>query len=100
MQDYFGDRNLEVCKTIFNARGRNLDIKMHKKWKYNDMLCIGCSEKEESETEVLVCKGLGEAKKFDYDMFFCENTQTQIEIGKEMLQRLKNRKKILENIEL
>ena len=70
MQDYFGERKVEVCRTIFNARGRNLDIKMDKKCKYNVMLCIGCSNEEESENKVLVYKGLGDAKKLTYYMFY------------------------------
>ena len=97
IQDYFCERNIEVCRTIFNARGRNLDIKIHKKWKFDDLLCVGCNKIEESEDEILMCEGLGNAKNDSYDMFFSQNIQDQIEVGKELVKRLKNRKQIMEN---
>ena len=41
MQEYLadGNRNLEVSKVIFKARGMVLDIKAQKGWKYDDKLC-------------------------------------------------------------
>ena len=55
MQEYLaeGDRNNNVSKIIFKARGMTLDIKMHKKWKYEDTLCTGCNVSEESGQELL-----------------------------------------------
>ena len=46
MQDYLldGDRNINISKIIYKARGQNLDIKTQKMWKYNDDLCEGCKE--------------------------------------------------------
>ena len=36
MQEYLADcdRNMDISKLIFEARGKTLDIKLHKKWKY------------------------------------------------------------------
>ena len=47
MQPYLasGDRNKRLTKLIFKARERNLDIKMQKRWKYDDTLCSGCKVK-------------------------------------------------------
>ena len=38
MQDYLreGDRNTAVTKVIFKARGQTMDIKMQRRWKYDD----------------------------------------------------------------
>ena len=46
MQDYLldGDRNINISKIIYKARGQNLDIKTQKMWQYNDDLCEGCKE--------------------------------------------------------
>ena len=63
----------------------------------DDLLCVGCNKIEESEDEVLMCEGLGNAKNDSYDMFFSQNIQDQIEVGKELVKRLKNRKQIMEN---
>lgn len=58
MQEYLanGDRNIKVTRTIYKARGKTLDIKMHKKWKYEDTLCSGCKLNPESVEEILKCK--------------------------------------------
>ena len=39
MQQYLadGDRNIEVLKAIFKARGKMLDLKV--RWKYTDKFC-------------------------------------------------------------
>ena len=42
---------------IFKARAKCLDIKIHKKWKYKDDVCIGCGKNSETEEEFLSCKG-------------------------------------------
>ena len=44
-----------VSKTIYKARGMTLDIKMQKKWKYDDMKCEGCQEHVEAGEEILKC---------------------------------------------
>ena len=55
IQEYLmdGNQNTEISKLIFKARGKNLDIKEHKKWKYKDNLCIGCNTRIETEEELL-----------------------------------------------
>ena len=62
MQEYLndGNRNTRISKLIFKARGRNLDIKMHKKWKYSDAICLGCGKNDETENELLLCDGFGD----------------------------------------
>ena len=73
MQDYLveGDRNIKVSKTIYKARGMTLDIKMQKKWKYDDMKCEGCQEHFESGEEILKCDKLGNNEyKADYTWFY------------------------------
>ena len=45
--------NTDLSKLIFKTRGKNLEIKAHKKWKYNDNICVGCEEREETEEEFL-----------------------------------------------
>ena len=64
MQEYLlsGNRNTKLSKLIFQARGRNLDIKMHKRWRYEDVTCVGCGENIENEEELLSCKGFCDEK--------------------------------------
>ena len=33
---------------------------MHKKWKYSDVICVGCAKNDETENELLLCDGFGE----------------------------------------
>ena len=60
IQEYLleGNMNTDLSKLIFKTRGKNLEIKAHKKWKYNDNICVGCEEREETEEEFLSCPGL------------------------------------------
>ena len=57
MQEYLldGNENLELSKLIYKARGRTLEIKAHKKWRYEDNLCVGCGINDETEEELLSC---------------------------------------------
>jgi hypothetical protein len=57
MQAYLadGDRDNRVSRLIFKARGETLDIKMQKRWKYDDTLCTGCGKNEETGQEILMC---------------------------------------------
>ena len=55
-----GNKNTKISKLIYKARGKNLDIKTHKKWKYKDNLCIGCNIRIETEDELLSCPGFSE----------------------------------------
>ena len=101
MQEYLlsGDRNSEISKLIFKARGLNLDIKTHKKWKYSDRLCIGCQVKEETGDEILFCESFGEnMDKIAYNWFFSTNSSDQIEVAKLMKKKLKERAKLTEEI--
>ena len=58
IQEYLlrGDRTVSVPKFIF----KTLDLKLQKKGKYEDLLCSGCHENEESGNEILSCKTFGE----------------------------------------
>ena len=101
MQGYLadGDRNTNLSKVIFKARGRNLDIKLQKKWKYDDILCSGCKTNEESGEEVLNCKSFGENKeKVSYSMFFSDLVKEQTKVGNKMMKNLKERKRIREEV--
>ena len=101
MQDYLaqGDRNISISKIIYKARGQTLDIKMHKKWKYDDISCVGCNKNNESGDEILRCENLGKnEEKLEYDLFFSEFVMKQISVGKIMIKKLKKRKKIREEV--
>ena len=65
MQDYLreGDRNTAVSKVIFKARGQTLDIKMQRRWKYDDISYEGCHKNFESGQEILQCEKLGKNEK-------------------------------------
>ena len=101
MQDYLadGDRDINVSRIIYKARGQNLDIKTHKRWKYNDIICEGCNENIESGEEVMKCDRLGENKEeIRYDWFYSEMVCKQISAGKILIKKLKKRKQIREEI--
>ena len=101
MQEYLadGDRNINVSKLIFKARGRSLDIKLQKKWKYEDKLCTGCNLMEESGEEILHCKNLGENENgAPYVWFFSDLVDDQLTVGKIMMKKLKERKKLREEV--
>ena len=73
MQAYLadGDRNTDISKLIFKARGKTLDIKLHKKWKYDNILCSGCKMNQECGEEILACDSFGQNKeKVKYSDFF------------------------------
>jgi hypothetical protein len=44
IQEYLleGNQNTEISKLIYKCRGKTLDIKTHKSWKYGDKFCVGC----------------------------------------------------------
>ena len=60
IQDYLldGNKNIELSKLIFKARGQTLDIKTQKKWRYSDNVCTGCDLNVETIEEILSCSGL------------------------------------------
>ena len=96
LQDYFQERKVEVSKVVFAARGKNLNIKTQKPWKYEDNICVGCKKRDESGDEVLKCEGFGVKDSFPYEFFFSENVEKQMKIGENMMKRLNNRKKLMD----
>ena len=101
MQKYLvdGDRNKNISNLIFKARGKSLDIKLHKKWKFDDKLCSGCSKNEESADEILTCKSFGEnTENVRYSWFFSDKVEDQLLVAKIMEKKLKLRKQIREEI--
>ena len=101
MQDYLadGDRKILVSKLIYKARGMNLDIKMQKRWKYEDFKCEGCKENSETGEEILQCDQLGiNENQAQYSWFFSTSVSKQIAVGKVMLEKLKKRKRIREEV--
>ena len=101
MQDYLadGDRKISVSKVIYRARGMSLDIKMHRRWKYEDIKCVGCQEKSETGEEILQCDKLGlNENQAQYSWFFSSLVSKQRAAGKVMVEKLKKRKRIREEI--
>ena len=101
MQDYLfeGDRNLQVSKAIYKARGQILDIKMHKKWKYDDLDCEGCHKNFETGEEILQCENLGiNEDQAKYSWFYSDLVIKQISAGKVLIKKLKKRKLIREEV--
>ena len=98
MQEYLmeGNKNTKLSKLIFKARGRTLAIKTHKKWKFDDNICVGCEDKMETENEFLTCRGLGDVENVSYEMVFGESVEDMIKLAKVIRQRLKAREKILD----
>ena len=101
MQEYLadGDRKTDISKLIFKARGKTLDIKLQKKWKYDDILCSGCNINQESGEEILACDSLGEnQEKVTYSGFFSSSVEEQVKVAKVMSRKLKVRQKIREEV--
>ena len=95
------NQNTNVSKFIFKARSQTLEIKTHKKWKYDDTLCTGCKSNEESGDEILSCASLGKYEKNVtkplYEWFFSNLVSDMVYCAKVMMERLKFRQKIIEN---
>ena len=101
IQEYLlhGDRNPKVSQLIYQARGKILDIKMHKKWKFNDKLCIGCKTKEESGQEILDCKDLGGNNgNLTFNMVFSDIVREQLAVGNNLKNNLKVRERLREEV--
>ena len=103
IQEYFidGNCNIKVAKIIFKARSKTLDIKLQKRWKYEDLLCIGCKVQEESGNEIMLCEVLNNENKMseipvNYNCFFSENIKDVVKAGKVLKKGLKRRSDILE----
>jgi hypothetical protein len=97
-------RNKEIAKAIYKARGKSLDIKTLKKWKYNDLHCFGCWLKIENVDEIPTCSGLGknenDVKPKSNECFFGTNVKNMIETAAELKQRMKTRQNIIDDMGL
>ena len=105
MQEYLmsENHNTELYKLLFKARSKMLDIKLHKKWKYTDVTCVGCNQNEESESELMNCAGFsdsesGQNEPLSYDLFYSQTTNDIITVANYARKRLKIRARILERI--
>ena len=101
MQEYLadGDRNINLARQIYKARGQILDIKLQKRWKYSDKLCTGCNLVEESGEEILKCKSIGENEDgITYDCFFSDLVENQVSVAKLMMKKLEIRRKLREEV--
>ena len=90
-----------MSKIIFKTRGKNLEIKMHKKWRYSDVICVGCGEKVESEEELLLYDGfLGNKERstenIEYSWLFGSSVSLMVKVAKSIEMRLKVRKSLME----
>ena len=100
MQPYLadGDRNTKLSKLVFKARGMTLDIKLQKRWKYDDILCSGCAVNEESGEEIFSCSSYGEnTENISYSWFY-RDCNKQISAAKLLMKKLKIREKIREEV--
>ena len=104
MQEYLleGNKNIQISKLIFKARGKTLDIKTYKKWKYDDDLCVGCGVNVETVDEILTCTGYSDkndtTNKLTFSLLYSDHTRQMVEIGKVLQKKLKMRQKIIEGI--
>ena len=103
IQEYLldGNKNTKLSKLIFKARGKSLEIKTHKKWKYEDTICVGCKFEIETEDELLTCDGFADKSELsdaniNYEMVFENSVEKMIKVAKEIRKRLKARQKLLD----
>ena len=78
-----------------------MDLKTHKKWKYEDDLCVGCGKNVESEEEFIRCEGYitnkeESSEKYSYSWFCGDSVSKSIMMASMIYKRLKRRTKILE----
>ena len=77
-----------------------MDIKAQKKWKYEENLCIGCSMKDETGEEILLCRKLidinNENELMNYKWFYENSINDMVKVAKNLSERLKNRQKIID----
>ena len=104
MQDYLldGNFNTQVSKVVYKARTQTLDIKTHKRWKYDDDICVACHERQETIQELLTCTYLSdkneETKPMHYDWLISGSGRQMFKVGQVLAKRLKAREKIIEGI--
>ena len=102
MQQYlYENTKTNISQFIAKARAKTLDIKTHKSWKYDDRACSGCDKREESGDEILTCEAFGQYGENQvipaYSWFYENKTSDMIYCAKVMMERMKMRKRILEN---
>ena len=72
---------------------------MQKRWKYDDTLCTGCENKEETGQEILMCDKLSEnPENIPYSWFYKELVKDQVSAAKVMMKKLKVREKLREEV--
>ena len=87
------------CQKLFIKQGENVRHQNAEKWNFNDKICSVCNLEEESGEEILNCKGFGgNREKLAYTMFFSDLLSEQLCVGKAMLEKLKVRRKIREEV--
>ena len=100
IQEYLleGNESTELSQVIYKIRGKNLEIKALKKWKYKDNICVGCEMRDETEEEFLSCPGLSEDNEnnISYNLVYGKSVKEMIRVAKCVRKRLKTRLKILE----
>ena len=102
IQEYLleGNRNTVLAKLILKARGRNIDIKGHKKWKFDDDICVGCQLRQECEQELVDCPGFKSdeirQEDIEFSVVFGQNSSEMFKLALIIQSRLKMRKKILD----
>ena len=106
IQEYLleGNKNTELSQLIFKTRGKNLEIKAHKKWKYKDNICVGRGIKDETEEEFLSCPGLSEQNEniennISFNLVYGKSVKDMLRVATFVRKRLKTRWKILEEKE-
>ena len=55
LQDYIKTMHPMHAKTIFKCRSKTLDIKSHRKYQYEDLICRGCNLNEENLNHIFNC---------------------------------------------
>ena len=80
------DGKTNISKCISKARAQTLDLKTQKKWKYHDLLCSGCNDREESGQEMLSCESFGTYKseeiKPQYSWFYDDSVSDMVYYAK------------------
>jgi hypothetical protein len=101
MQDYLIDGNYktQISQVVFKARTQTLEIKTHKRWKYEDDICVACHERQETIEEILSCTYLRdkneETNPFCYDWLISGSGRQKFIVGQVLAKRLKAREKLL-----
>ena len=106
IQEYLldGNQNIKLAKLIFKTRSMTLDLKMQKKWRYEDTTCIGCGVNNETGEEILSCSGYSSSNDDNgeqpamYSIFYDGKTSEIFKLAKRLMERLKERDKLKERM--